>query len=431
MNTTAVLDRDTEPTPTSSLASLASSAWSDFGCRVNALPPAELFERYERSRFLYPAKRARLAPYWPRILDNWQRARRAGELLHWVASYDEPDGGWASLTSWRSTHAGWQTQHLVSSGTLLGGRAVMLAAQAVRTAERQDVAQQNWFSPGNRFAALAFGGMADSLGPERSLVAAGDYVTVPLPLARTLGQGDEARGPGGDGARGLSRGGALGLSGDGALGLSRDGTRGLGRDGTRGLGGDGTRGRDRRPSRPVVELDGGACPELAELARHCRGEVYVRAEGLDRDDLRLDDVDRLYRLVGLRRYRRIWVQYDATGRLRAAALAYRGPLGFNFSFLENRCDLLVSPELEEPEARRAIDALIGAASAAYEDFEPGSVPVAAATPLDRLLLAGAERVRPYTRALWLAEAYSDLYQHIDSLYARRLRGRGQHPRRTP
>ncbi|WP_405853347.1 hypothetical protein OG361_12230 [Streptomyces sp. NBC_00090] len=370
MNSTAVLDRDTTPT-----APPTPLAWSDFGCRVNALPPAELFERYERSRFLYPAKRARLAPYWSLVLENWQRARRAGELLHWVASYDEPDGGWASLTSWRSTHAGWQTQHLVSSGTLLGGRAVMLAAQAVRSGERRDVAQQNWFSPSNRFAALAFGGLADSIGPERSLVVPGAYVMVPRPLAGLLGQGSD-------------------------------------------------RGR------PVVELDGGACPELAELARACRGEVYVRAEGLDRDDLGLDDVDRLYRLVDLRRYRRIWVQHDATGRLRAAALAYRGPLGFNFSFLENRCDVLVSPELDEPEAQRALDALIAAASAAYEDFAPGAVPVAGETPMDRLIRAGAEPVRPYTRAIWLAESYPDVYQHIDSLYERRLRGRGQHPRRA-
>ncbi|MEU6168737.1 hypothetical protein [Streptomyces tanashiensis] len=377
MNSTAVLDRDTGrlPLPGPSAPSLT---WSDFGCRVNARTPAELFERYESSRFLYPAKRARLAPYRSLILENWQRARQAGELLLYEVSREEPDGGWASLTSWRSTHAGWQTQHLVSSGTLLGGRAVMLAAQAVRAARAGrsgDVAQQNWFSPGNRFAALAFGGMTDSIGPERSLTVPGEYVMVPGPLAATLRPG----------------------------------------------------GRDR----PVVELDGGACPELAALARACRGEVYVRAEGLDRDDLRLDDVDRLYRLVGLRRHRRIWVQYDAGGRLRAAALAHRGPLGFNFSFLENRCDLLVSPELDEAEAQRALDALIAAASTAYEDFEPGCVPVACETPMDRLVRAGAEPVRPYTRALWLAEAYPDVYRHIDSLYARRLRGRGQHPRRTP
>jgi hypothetical protein len=341
---------------------------------VNALSPAELFDRYERSRFLYPAKRARLAPFRPLILDNWQRARRAGELLLFVTSYQEP-GGWASVTCWRSTHAGWQTQHLVSSGTLAGGRAVMLATQTARMAEGQDVAAQNWFSPSNRYAALAFGTLERAIGPDRSLVAPGHYAMVPLPLARAL---PAHRGPAGT----------------------------------------------------VAELDGGACPELARLARRCRGEVYTRAEGLDRDDLRLTDVDRLYRLVGLRRHRRVWVRYDAAGTVQAAAVAYRGPLGFNFSFLENRCDLLIAPGLEAAEARAATDALLAAARHAYEDFEPAAVPLTTADPADHLLAAGAEPVRPYTRALWLAEAYPDFYRHIDELYARRLRGRGTHPRRN-
>lgn len=349
--------------------------WSEFGCRVNAWTPAELFDRYGSSRFLYPGKRARLAPYWPVILDNWQRARRAGELLHWVGSYDDPNGGWASMTSWRSTHGGWQTQHLVSHGTLVGARAVMLAGLAVRMAERRDVAQQDWFSPGNRFAAVAFGGMVANVSPGQAAVVPGDYVMVPLPLARSLG----------------------------AL--------------------------QARAER-VAELDDAACPELAALASRCRGDVYVRAEGLDRGDLRLNDVDRLYRLVGLRRYRRIWAAYDATGRMLAAALAYRGPLGFNFSFLENRCDLLVAPGLDTDEARRAADAVLSAACSAYEGFEPGCLPVASSLSLDRLVTAGAERVRPYTQALWLAGAHHDFYQYIDDLYERRLRGRVAHPRRT-
>lgn len=352
--------------------------WSDFGCRINAWTPEALFERYESTRFLYPAKRARLTPYWPMILDNWQRARQAGELLHCVVSYDDPNGGWASMTSWRSTHAGWQTQHLVSKGTLVGGRAVMLGAVAVRMAEQRDISQQNWFTPGNRFAAHAFGGLVRSIPPDLAGVVPGDYVMVPEPLARSLVSSH---------------------------------------------GGEEPRGR-------VVELNGGACPELADLARRCRGEVYVRAEGLDRDDLGLGDVDQLYRLVGLRRYRRIWATYDTAGRMRAAVLAYRGPLGFNFSFLENRCDLLVAPGLDAEETRRATDVLLAAACDAYEGFAPGCLPVTSTLPLDRLVAAGAQRVRPYTQALWLAEAYPDFYRHIDGLYERRLRGRVEHPRRT-
>ncbi|WP_424644247.1 hypothetical protein [Embleya sp. AB8] len=339
------------------------------------MSPTELFGRYEQSRFMYPAKRARLAPHWPVILENWQRARRAGELLNWVVTYDEPGGGWASMVAWRSTHAGWHAQHLVGSGSLAGGHAVMLATQAVRLREGRDLAHQNWFSPDNRFSALAFGGAVGRVGPEQGALVPGEYLMVPLPLARALAPGQQGGG--------------------------------------------------------VDELDGGACPELADLARRCRGGVYARAEGLDRDDLGLGDVDRLYRLVGLRRYRRIWVRYDAGGRMRAAAVAYRGPLGFNFSFLENRCDLLISPELDEEESQRAVCALLAAAGTAYDDFELAAVPlVADAATAGSLVAAGAQPVRSYSQAVWLAEAFPACYRHIDDLYAQRLRGRAQHPRRT-
>jgi len=49
--------------------------------------------------------------------------------------------------------------------------------------------------------------------------------------------------------------------------------------------------------------------------------------------------------------------------------AYRGPLGVNFSYLENRCDLLLHPTLPESEVSEAASALLTACSKAYDDFE--------------------------------------------------------------
>ncbi len=368
---TEVVDRNVAPlTSTDDVA----GDWSDFGCEVNAITPADLFARYEQTRFLYPAKRARLAPYWHLVLENWQRARRAGELLTWVATYRDPAGGWASVSSWRSTGSGWQSQHLVSAGTLVGGRAVLLAGQAVLIRDGLATSQQDWFSPDNRFSAQAFGGMLTRIRSESAAVISGEYLMVPLALAR-----------------------------------------------------------DMEPTHHgvVEELDGGRCSELVELVRRTRGDVYLRSEALDGDDLRLDDADRLYRLVGLRRYRRIWVCLDVTGRLQAAAIAYRGPLGLNFSFLENRCDLLVDPDLEAEDASRAATRVLAAAAAGYRDFELGAIPVVAdAAAASRLVAAGAEPVRPYTQAIWMADAYPEWYRHIDELYERRLHGRTAHPRRS-
>ena len=91
-------------------------SYAAYGCRVNAVEPLSLFDRYEQGNFLYAAKRQRLAPFMPQIVDGWQRALRAGELIHLIITFDEPElGAWASLSSWKSTHTGWNTQHLVVS----------------------------------------------------------------------------------------------------------------------------------------------------------------------------------------------------------------------------------------------------------------------------------------------------------------------------
>jgi len=357
-------------TPTHRSGPATHAGYHQYGCAVNAIGPEALFARYAQTRFLYPAKRQRLAPYWPRITDNWTRAQRAGELLHWVLTYDNgtPDG-WASLTSWRSTHHGWQTQHLVSTGGPRASRSVLLAGQAVRISDGWDHAHQNWFRPANRFAAAAFGGMTAALPSDLAAVVAGEYLflpkaAVPADPTGTLGQ--------------------------------------------------------------TVRLDGGRTPELADLATRTRGPVYATAEELDRDDLLLDQVDQLYRLVGLRRYRRVSVLQHPNGRLVGAALAYRGPLGFNFSFLENRCDLLIDPSLAEADSAAAVRQLLAAAVCAYTDFELPVVPIVADAATARVLLTlGAERIQQYSQAIWLAAGFTAWYQHIETLYQRRLGTRAE------
>ena len=337
--------------------------YEDFGCRVNHLSVEALFERYSQSRFLYPAKMSRLTPHLREVMDNWRRALRAGELIHWVASYDDPDGkGWATISSWRSTRTGWQTQHLVSTAGPVASRAVMLAAQSVRIADGWDSSHQDWFRRSNRFAASVFGTFTDRVGPDRAALL--DYELVSVPLSLHLAE----------------------------------------------------------PADQAVPCTNGTdtTAALTRLVRAVRGEVFTEAEGLDGEDLELDEVDSLYRLVGLRRYRRIWLVENSTGVV-AAALCYRGPVGFNFSFLENRCDLVLRRGLSTALRADAIRALVSAAQSVYADISLGYIPVVtdpqtAAT----LVKLGASVIRSYSQSIWLKSAFEDWYDHVDSLYAQRL-----------
>jgi hypothetical protein len=97
-----------------------------------------------------------------------------------------------------------------------------------------------------------------------------------------------------------------------------------------------------------------------------------------------------------------------------AAIAWRGPMGFNFSFLENRCDVLVEPDLPDDQAGLVAQALVSASMPTYEDFPPGWMPLVTAprhVPLYQAL--GARPIRPYAQATWLASGYAAMFARID------------------
>src|SRR5437016_11298954 len=86
----------------------------------------------------------------------------------------------------------------------------------------------------------------------------------------------------------------------------------------------------------------------------------------------------VYRGVALRRTRQVWLAYrDSNDEPVGTAIAYRGPLGVNFSFIENRCDVLLHPTVPEAEVTGVVASLLNAAQAAYVDFELNEIPVIA------------------------------------------------------
>lgn len=335
--------------------------YGDYGCRVNCIDVRQLFQWYERGGFLYPDKRDRLLPYWSEIEDNWRRMLRGGELLLWIVTHDDPvTGAWATTSSWRSTNTGWQTQHTVSLGGPTGSRAVLLAAQAVRIRDGFDSSHQCWFSPTNRFAQKIFGSILRSLDERQAASLLYSYLAVPL-----------------------------------TAGSAEHGVR-------------------------IVPCQQGPSPQLLDLVLRTRGAVYADSEQIVEGDLALAAVDSLYQRVGLRRTRRVWLAF-IPGHERAvgAVLAYRGPLGLNFSFLENRCDLMLRPGLSAAEANLTTRALLHAVAPAYADFRPGFIPVVTDEQRASLVLAlGAQQLRTYAQSIWLQAGYEAMYRHMESLYSR-------------
>src|SRR2546430_16608633 len=104
-----------------------------------------------------------------------------------------------------------------------------------------------------------------------------------------------------------------------------------------------------------------------------------------------------------------------------AAIAYRGPLGVNFTYLENRCDLLLHPTLPESEVLAAAAALLMASSAAYEDFELDEIPVIAEEMATHVLLnLGAEFLRQYCHGFWLQDGHPLFFRQVYGVYSKYL-----------
>ncbi len=336
--------------------------YAGYGVQVNAQSVEKIFELYERTGFLYPEKAARLRPHIAKVKDNWRRMLRSQDSLLAVLTAGDAQRGMASLTVWRNAQRGSTLQHLVSENNPFASRAVMLASGAASMANRIEDSGQNWFRPENRFPARIFGSVVETVGATRSSVQRHSYFALPRRLSYVP-----------------------------------------------------------EPAVYVVPYDTAQKATLCAVAAAVRGHIYVVAEGLA-GDVEFAGIDQLYRRVGLRRTRRVWIAYRTrTQEALGAAIAYRGPLGINLSYLENRCDLLINPSVSPADTTSVARALLRAVSPAYEDFELDEIPLIAddhAAPACRLL--GAEFLRHYCQGIWLKDGCSAFYRHVDAFYSRLL-----------
>lgn len=338
-----------------------SRLYATYGVEVNALSVEEIFALYERTGFLYPGKAARLRPHLAIVLKNWRTMLKAGESLLYILTAGDEARGMASIAVWRTAPHGWMSQHLVSDNNPFASRAVMLAAAAGKILRGTDDAQ-NWFRPENRFPARVFGSMVYSIGEALCSVQRHSYFALP---------------------RGLK------LSATGKI--------------------------------RAVPYDLSQKQALSAIASATRGSVYIAGEDL-LGDTELKTVDEMYRAVGLRRTRSVWLAYQGTrSEPVGAAIAYRGPMGINFSYLENRCDLLLHPTLPAVDVPATVAALLNAATAAYEDFELEDIPlITDEMATETLLKNGAEFLRHYCQGIWLKAGHQGFYQHVDGFYSKIL-----------
>jgi hypothetical protein len=163
-------------------------------------------------------------------------------------------------------------------------------------------------------------------------------------------------------------------------------------------------------------IDKGNQNDIHTLAVACRGEVYANTELCNN----FNYVNTIYQKAGLSRYQIVLTaKHVSQNKPIGALVAFRGPLGINFSFVENRIDLLVDPSIQGPMRSNIISELLYNVVEFYKDFSPKALfLVCDKTDAQIVEQLGGRLLREYAQCIWTKNGYLDWYQHVDTLYER-------------
>ena len=338
------------------------SSLTESGGEFNCIGVDDLFEHYKLAGFLYKEKERRLSGHWETVINSWKKAMSCGERLLRVAVRGGTDpSNISTVTLWRHCDLSWMAQHLTSTMRFKPIHSLSVMKLAQTTSFLHNImAGQLWYQPGKKFGSRIFGSIADYLGSDKSVLRELSYYNVDRREYRTPP--------------------------DGIL---------------------------------VEECFDGISDGAYEFARNTLGKVFDDAEELGSGDLNLKGLDDLYREVGLRRYRRVFLAYES---LRSdpvgLSIVYRGPLGLNFSLLENRCELILSETVRSDRGALIASALLDRSFRVYEDFEANPyVPniFSRSSKIAPIFRKGSF-VRHYNQCIWLNKGFLDWYRHIERQY---------------
>ncbi|MFK8008628.1 MAG: hypothetical protein AB8H03_19875 [Saprospiraceae bacterium] len=336
-----------------------------FDIYFNKTTVADLFEKYEDIGFIYPVKKEFLAPHYQQIKSNWEKLQDTAEDLLWMMTNDQnKEKHFASISVWKSSNYGLLAQHLVSDGNPFLSLKVMLAAQ-YRAEHYYDESQvrssQNWFRPDNRYAFRIFASMFKKLGEEKASLLRFEYLHLPLEKIVVQNQ-------------------------------------------------------TQFDINEVTGIDA----ELISFVKKQYGNVFVRAEELDQEDIQLKKIADDFKKYGIDRSRKVFkIKNKKSQKVIACIIANRGPIGLNFSFFENRAYYILDKNLTEKQRVEILPAMHEQIKPYYSDFEFQKIPIATDEKTSEVLqLQGAHFFKTYMQSIWMREGFAQWYEHIESFLQR-------------
>jgi len=336
--------------------------FNELGVAFNKISTERLFDEYEKIGFLYPAKQRLLAPYFEKINSNWKKLKASKNNLLWILNKEDKDqGNFSSISVIKYYNRGLIAQHLVSSGNPILSLEIMQAAQRVTKEcfEKDQInSSQNWFRPNNRYAYRIFASVYKELGSSKASLSKFHYLHLPL---HTINPSSNQR-------------------------------------------------------LKIEELST-VDENLNKFLVQQKGEAFVIGEELNITDLQQKKIAMEYQKENLKRSRVVLkiTQSTNNSKVLGAVIINRAPLGINFSFLGNRCMILLDEQLNESSKETILLEVLSTIKNYYADFELGKIPIITDANTSIVLQKNnAEFLREYMQCIWLRAGFEQWEQHIDS-----------------
>ncbi|KPA14697.1 Methyltransferase type 11 domain protein [Candidatus Magnetomorum sp. HK-1] len=322
----------------------------------------ELFDHYEKIDFIYPDKKKKLQDHITLIQKNWEKAfTLKNEISIFLKVSGEVAGQalFSSLQAWRPTCHGLQIHHLTSNYP--SWTCATILAIMSKAKKDQYVAGQFYYRPDNVYPARVFGELATIISPEYMVDIPFHYLEVPAV-------------------------------------------------------------NERIDTIHVKQCTNKHQYGICDFAKQIRGPVYTIGEELNCYDIEMNNLDNIYQKAGLRRRRYIWMAFH-DGKQVAAIIVNRGPFGLNLSFIENKCDILLIPDIDTQLAHKVLKSLLYHASTAYFSnvseivYPVDYIPVMADSLCYPLLLElGAKEIRKYNQSIWLMNGFDEWSPNMENIF---------------
>ena len=341
-------------------------SFRDFDFKVNIIPFPDLLKHYEligkKYTFLYEQKKQRIEKYLQLIGENWEKGWKGNKNILWTLLFkDSKTESMASVTFWRLTKNSWVAQHLTSTGYPSAVIAMMLTAQLEGMVELYK-SFQNWFSIDNPYANKVFGQVVKVIGKEHGYLETVCYMKINLNCII-----------------------------------------------------------EKCSKVEIIDCTNNNPNNIFEFIKKNKGASFAISEELDQDDIELKELDDIYREYGLARKRYLKIALNKeTNEPIGAIIINRAPFGFNFSLLENRCDLILCKNISSELQKDTCESLLKSAQNIFSNYDP-DIPY----PLDYMQFTvdeylldticdiGGELIKKYRQSIWLKQGFSTWFNLVE------------------